>query len=203
MHTLRLVPAALWILGTLAACGSSGKGTDTFGGTGGSGNGGGGAVGGAPVGGGGGSLIPSTGGTGTSAEAGQCKGTGEMCSSSLDCCDGYCNQTGPAHDWLGCHKRCTQSSECSEGCCLLFSGQTNGFCTKAIWCSCGTSGNACGGTELPACCADQLCVANDNTQTSFACRPRCTQNSDCTTTNCCVPIPQTGVSACLDSKYCP
>ena len=134
--------------------------------------------------------------------AGACHKAGEPCGSSLECCDGStCNNTAQAPSLNGCHPRCTQNADCQTGCCLLYTGDTRGICTDAMWCGCGMSGARCG-SDQPKCCADQLCLAANAQQSSYECKKRCTTNADCPT-NCCVAIPNLGANACLDPMYCP
>jgi hypothetical protein len=148
-----------------------------------------------------------TGGTGAilgggGAPPAPCRGTGESCVNSLDCCEGStCNNTAQAPALNGCHPRCSKDAECATGCCVLFTGDTNGICAEKQWCGCGMTGSACGST-LPACCGDHVCLAKDAQRTSFACSKKCQTNADCST-SCCVPIPSLNQSACLDPSFCP
>jgi hypothetical protein len=193
--------ALLLVLLALAqgACGSSGAGDPTGGGSGGAPTGGGGAsAGGADPGAGGALPFASGGSAGTPAP---CRQTAESCNLSSDCCDGVCNAMAAAAELSGCHPRCTVNADCTTGCCLPYGGQTAGYCADAKWCSCGAEAARCG-SMLPACCATQFCVGGDAQGTFFECRPRCTQNADCAT-SCCVAIGMTGNSACLDPVYCP
>lgn len=177
----------------------------------GSGSAGGGGAGGSPSGG-----APAAGGTSSldsgiagtpfmslgGSEGGACKKTGESCTLTGDCCAGnLCNRYGPAPEWIGCQIACTDDTQCASGCCYHFQGNNGGFCTDAKWCACGGTKAACSST-LPPCCSTHVCLAADAQSTSYECRQKCTQNSDCDTA-CCVPITQLGVSACLDKTYCP
>lgn len=161
-----------------------------------------GTVGGAPPSGG----AFSVGGAGAAAagatSGGACHQNGEACTDSRDCCTtAVCNNTAGALALNGCHQTCMQNSDCSTGCCVPLMGSTRGICAEAMWCGCGMSDAACG-SQLPACCGDQICLANDTNRSSYACQKRCTTNVDCPTM-CCVAIPSLGMSACLDPKYCP
>jgi len=139
---------------------------------------------------------------GGGSEGGACKKVGESCTLTGDCCAGMlCNRYGPALEWIGCQIACTDNSQCPSACCYHFQGMNGGFCTDAKWCACGGTAAACSST-LPPCCSTHVCLAADAQSTSYACRQKCTQNSDCDTA-CCVPITQLGVSACLDKTYCP
>jgi hypothetical protein len=136
------------------------------------------------------------------ASNGSCHQNGEQCADSRDCCaNAVCNNTAGALALNGCHPICMQNADCSTGCCVPLTGSTRGICAEAMWCGCGMSGAACG-SQLPACCGDQICLANDTTRASYACQKRCTTNADCPT-KCCVAIPTLGMSACLDPMYCP
>jgi hypothetical protein len=133
---------------------------------------------------------------------GSCHQNGEACTDSRDCCaNAVCNNTAGALALNGCHPICMQNADCSTGCCVPLAGSTRGICAEAMWCGCGMSGTACG-SQLPACCGDQICLANDTNRSSYACQKRCTTSADCPT-KCCVAIPTLGASACLDPMYCP
>jgi hypothetical protein len=64
----------------------------------------------------------------------------------------------------------------------MFADSTNGFCTDARWCGCGTSGTACG-PGFPSCCSDQECSGFAD-ETGYLCRPRCKTTADCTVGIC-------------------
>jgi hypothetical protein len=139
---------------------------------------------------------------GGSAGAPACRQTGEYCGPGSECCNGaVCNQNAASPEIRGCHPKCNVAADCATGCCFPFQGQTNGYCLDAKWCTCGADGARCGST-LPKCCDTQFCVGGDAQASFYECRKRCTANTDCTT-NCCVAIAGTGVSACLDAMYCP
>lgn len=198
MRRQELRPFVLLLL--CAACGSNddsksvgqGSGSGGTAAAGGSTSGAGGSAAGAGGANAGGMISLDTGGA-----AGACKQEGETCTDSADCCNGgYCNHTGPAPEWLGCHPLCAQDSDCTSGCCMKFQGQNNGFCTDIKWCSCGDTGAPCG-TTLPACCDTHACAGNAG---GYECRPKCTQASDCPT-NCCKQV-ATGLSVCFDAVNC-
>jgi hypothetical protein len=187
---------ALLVLGLTASCSSGGSDSPGVGGAV-SSTGGASSTGGVTAT-GGTTLINNTGGT----PPVQCKGTGEACTNSLDCCEGStCNNTAQAPALNGCHPRCTQNTDCQTGCCVLFSGDTQGICAEKEWCGCGIAGSQCGGSH-PACCNDHVCLGLAAPATGFACSKKCQTKTDCTT-NCCVPVPSLGISACLEPSYCP
>jgi hypothetical protein len=191
----RAFVTALLVLGLTASCSSGGSDSPGAGGAASS-------TGGATSTGGltatGGATFSGTGGT----PPAPCKGTGEVCTNSLDCCEGStCNNTAQAPALNGCHPRCTQNTDCPTGCCVLFSGDTKGICAEKMWCGCGTAGSQCGGS-YPACCSDHVCLGQTAPATGFACSKKCQTNTDCAT-NCCVPVPSLGISACLEPSYCP
>jgi len=132
-----------------------------------------------------------------------CKQTHEACTVPTDCCAGNtCTNNDPIPELRGCQITCKQNSDCASGCCRMFTGGTSGgFCADAMWCGCGMTASRCS-PMLPACCNTHVCLAGDQQATFYECRQKCTQNSDCDT-QCCVPISQLGVSACLDRMYCP
>jgi hypothetical protein len=139
---------------------------------------------------------------GGSAGAAACRQTGESCGPGSECCNqAVCNQNAASPELRGCHPACNVAADCASGCCFPFEGKTNGYCLDPKWCTCGADGARCG-TTLPKCCDTQLCVGGDAQASFYECRKRCTANTDCTT-NCCVAIGTTGVSACLDAMYCP
>jgi hypothetical protein len=201
-HTDRVLVVGLLFL--VAACGSSagnsfgGGGSPGTGGVAGESGGASGSTGGTPLFGTGGS----SGSSGSGGGAAVCKKIAEACTDSTECCDGtICNNTAGALELNGCHQPCTQSSDCSTGCCVLFTGSTRGICGDAKWCSCGAEGATCS-SQLPKCCDGSVCLAADVAQTSYECKKLCTKASDCST-NCCVAIPSLNESACLDKTYCP
>ncbi len=152
----------------------------------------------------GGNAATSGGGVaaGGGSSGGACHQNGEPCADSRDCCaSATCNNTAGSLELNGCHPLCTQNADCSTGCCVLFTGSARGICGDAKWCSCGMTGVPCG-SQLPACCSDQICLAGDPSRAAYACQKRCTTAADCPT-KCCVPIPSLGASACLDPMYCP
>lgn len=187
--------------GTLTGCGTT---NSPSGGTGGVGFSGapGGVAGVAVASGGSGVTSAGAGGAAGMAPTSSCRSHGEMCNTSLDCCDGStCNNTAQAPELNGCHPHCTQNSECDTGCCVLYVGSTNqGFCAGAKWCACGMSGMQCGPTQ-PKCCDDHLCLASNPERSAYDCKKRCTTNADCAT-KCCVAIPDLNTMACLDPSYC-
>jgi len=196
VHALRLPAAGVLGLLLVLACGNSGddkKGQTVTG------------SGGAPGAGG----DPGEFGSGGAGFAGApaCLDLGGPCRTPAECCnDMMCIAQGTTGEptWLGCRVRCTGDAECAASgqCCLLLQGQTFGFCTDAKWCSCGTSGTPCGGSNAK-CCDDQMCGANDVQGSAYECRARCTQDSDCPTTGCCVEAFQgSGQKACLNPVFC-
>jgi hypothetical protein len=151
-----------------------------------------------------GGAFPVSGGatTGSGGAPAVCHASGEACSNPVDCCDGLtCNNTSGIPALNGCHPRCEKAADCQTGCCVLYVGQTKGICGDAIYCSCGKDGSQCG-SQFPACCSDQICLAKDAQQTAYQCDKRCNTNTDCST-NCCVAIPDLNIKACLDPSYCP
>ncbi|HJX55173.1 MAG TPA: hypothetical protein VJ801_20625 [Polyangia bacterium] len=114
--------------------------------------------------------------------ASSCGKIGTSCTNSTDCCTGLCVSGTTVTDWVGCRRPCTKSSDCSTGCCEMFAGGTSGFCVDARWCTCGTSGTACGSTS-PTCCSDQEC-SNFAVDTGALCRPRCKTTADCAVGTC-------------------
>jgi hypothetical protein len=201
----RLPPLALLVPLAVLASSCGNEGTAAPGGVGGAiGTGGVSAgTGGGALSGGGGGAIPGAGGAsaGGSSSSMLCRRSGEPCNTSLDCCDdSTCNSTAGAPELNGCHPRCTQNTDCTTGCCVLFSNDSRGICADAKWCSCGAAGARCG-SSLPKCCADQTCLAGDAQQSFYECKKHCTANADCPT-NCCVPIPSLNLSACLAPSYC-
>jgi hypothetical protein len=102
--------------------------------------------------------------------ASACKANGDCCTG--DCSNGVCSVPQCTSDGLAC----TSSAQCCGGNCV------NNVCAP-LNPTCGTLGNACGGTQ-PACCSN-YCVAGHCQQPSF-----CSQVGDsCSTgTDCCSGI---------------
>ena len=112
-----------------------------------------------------------------------CGKVGASCSNGADCCTGLCNGATDVSDWVGCRRLCAKNSDCSTGCCEMYTGgASGGFCADARWCSCGTTGTACGSTS-PPCCSDQAC-SQLGSDTSFVCHPQCKSTADCTVGTC-------------------
>ncbi len=86
-----------------------------------------------------------------------CKKHGEKCQpepgsdiTANDCCRGSCVQSDNP-DYDGCRPNCSTNEQCDTGCCVPFSGSTNGFCADPKYCSCPAEGGACG-PGLSDCC---------------------------------------------------
>jgi hypothetical protein len=131
---------------------------------------------------------------------GTCKQLTEACNSNApDCCGNLTCVSSTSTDYSGCREPCATATDCASGCCIPFGNFPNkGFCGAASLCQCSKLNETCGGTHQ--CCAGFTCTTYDQTNV-LGCRPLCKQNSDCTT-DCCIAIPTTTVSACFDPSWC-
>lgn len=114
-----------------------------------------------------------------------------------DCCQGDCVPSSNP-DFAGCRYHCAKASDCATGCCQLYSGSTEGFCSPAKYCSCLAVGQSCGGNN-PDCCAGSHCTGDADT--GFSCGKDCTTDADCPT-KCCLPVSGVTYQVCYAAEYC-
>lgn len=133
-----------------------------------------------------------------------CKRRGEACTPGTsttpnDCCRGACLESENP-DWAGCRPRCDTDADCPEtGCCMPFTGETSGFCTDAVYCSCGEVDAPCGHQGEPQCCEGNVCAGTSDE--TLTCNQVCTTDTDCAT-GCCSPLASGDTSICSTPDYC-
>jgi hypothetical protein len=196
-------------VGPDGSAGNVGTGGSSTGG-GGSGPGGStstGGTAGTPTGGAGGTPTGGTGGTPTGGAGGRdCTADGQSCTAAGECC-AFIDDEGTCADFAGgiqaCAKTCFLNSQCPSGCCTQRPDGT-GLCAPTLQ-DCGGSGCRAAGRTCDAhtdCCGggtSAFCT-NDGFGPR-TCGQSCTQNSNCTTTGCCAPVPG-GPQACFSAQHC-
>ncbi len=123
---------------------------------------------------------------------------GECGKPGFSCCGSMICVASTSSDYGGCRKPCTTSADCDTKCCVPFSNGQSGFCAAASACECATENGTCGGTQH--CCNGLTCASSD-TPGTFACKPTCTTDADCST-RCCVGVAGTNESVCSAPAAC-
>jgi hypothetical protein len=131
-----------------------------------------------------------------------CHKDGAACGTANDyCCTGYTCVTLGSGNPSSCQQDCTAHDQCATGCCAPLTGSTKSVCMPQSQCPdifCKREGQPCGPTA--GCCTGLNCASVG--AAPFTCRAGCTANVDCTT-QCCIPLGDSGLKACFEAQYCP
>jgi hypothetical protein len=144
----------------------------------------------------------------TAADAGQsapaCHEENGLCGTDVDyCCDGFACGSTTLDPTFHCMKICAGHAECSTGCCAELGDSGITVCLPQLFCPeifCSSEEETCG-SDTP-CCAGLACAVFDTTPPTSACKPICTQHSECST-GCCAELGDSGITVCLAQSFCP